>query len=98
MQVTSGGQDFEIRNITLNSSTDTPVDFNQHLNSAILKCRTSVDVYIRRTSGDSNYFTIPAGGSLSLDVAFTDTAQGGYILCWARSASTTPVLEVIGSF
>ena len=96
--LTNSGQNYEVRNITLNSTTDTAIDFNQQVNSIVIKARTSVDVYIRRTSNDGNYFTIPAGSSLMLDVSMTDNSQGGYISGWARSESGAPILEVIGSF
>lgn len=98
MTTISKGQEFEVRNITLNANTDTPIDFNQQVNSVTLKCRTSVDILFRRNSNDGNYYTIPAGGTLTLDAALGDSSQGGYIFGWARSASSTPVLEAIGIF
>lgn len=95
---TNSGQNYEIRNITLNSNTDVPIDFNQRVNSIVMRCRSSIDVYLRKTNGDSGYFTIPSGSSFALDVALIDEAEGGFIAGWARSASSTPVLEVIGAF
>lgn len=94
----NSGVNFEIRNITLNSTTDTPVDFNVQVNSVVLKCRTAVDITIRRTSGGADYFTIPSGQSLTLDAATLDNSLGGYIYCYARAATGTPVLEAIGTF
>lgn len=95
---TNSGQNFQIRNITLNSTTDTPIDFSQQVNSILMRSRTSVDVYVRRTSGAADYFTIPTGGTLSLDVAMTDNSQGGNVVCYARSASGSPILEVLGTY
>ncbi len=97
-QVVIGGQDYEIRNITLSSTDDTEVDFNEQVNSVVIRCRTEVDMQFRKTDNNGNYFTIPAGSSLTLDVNVTDKAQGGFIFGFLRAASGTPVAEVIGIF
>lgn len=95
---TNAGFNYEVRNITLNANTDTQIDFNQQVNSVLIKARTAVDIYLRRSSGGSNYLTIPSGTALTLDVAMTDTSQGGYIVGWLRASSGNPIAEVIGSF
>lgn len=89
----NSGADFEIRNITVNSTTDTPIDFNNRVNSVLIRCRSSVDLYVRYLPNASDYFTIPSGTSLSLDVSMRRPDEAFYI----RSASATPIVEVIGS-
>jgi len=89
----NSGRDYEILNVTLNSSTDTAITFNNRVTSAVFHCRSAVDVYIRRESEDSKYFTIPSGGSLTIDVSKSTVTP-----FYARSASSTPVLEVIGTY
>lgn len=92
----NAGQDFEIRNITLNATTDTPIDFNnKFINSVMIRCRTSdIALYLRRSENSNDYFTIPANQTLTLDVAIRNQTQPFYL----RSASATPVAEVIGAF
>jgi hypothetical protein len=90
---TNSGSDFEIRNITVNSSSDTPVDFNSRVNSVLIRCRSSIDLYIRYDRNSADYFTIPAGTSLSLDVSMRKEDDAFYV----RSASDAPIIEVIGS-
>lgn len=89
----NSGADFEIRNITVNSTTDTPIDFNNRVNSVLLRCRSNIDLYIRYDRNSSDYFTIPSGTSLSLDVSMRRQDDAFYV----RSASSNPVVEVIGS-
>lgn len=91
--VTNAGQDFEIRTITLNSSNDTIVDFLQRVNSIIIRCRTAVDIYIRHDNNSADYFTIPAGSSLTLDVG-----MGTKTPCYLRASSGNPIAEIIGTF
>ena len=95
---TNSGTNYEIRNITLSSSSDTPIDFNQQINSFIIKARTSVDLYLRKTNNDSGYFTIPADQSLTVNCAIGDASQGGFIVGYLRASTGSPVAEVIGVF
>jgi hypothetical protein len=91
---TNSGRDFEIRNITVNSSSDTPVDFNsKYINSVVLRARTNVDLYVRRNNGDADYFTVPAGNSFVIDVAIRRSDKAFFI----RSASGNVVVEVLGA-
>ncbi len=91
--VVTAGQDFEIRVITLNATTDTPIDFLQKINAFTIKCRSNVDIYLRHDINSADYFTIPAGGSLTLDVAV-----GNKVPCYLRSSSGTVIVEVLGTF
>lgn len=91
--ITTSGQDFQIRNITVNSTTDTPIDFSQKVVTALIRCRTAVDLYVRHNDNDADYFTIPSGTTLTLDIARGDNDS-----CWVRSSSGSVVVEVIGGF
>ena len=90
---TNAGQDYQVRNIAVNSTSDTAIDFDREVNSVLLQCRTSIDLYVRRNANDADYFTVFAGSVLTLDVA-----RGDNDVCWVRSASGTPTVEAIGTF
>ena len=92
MQVVTGGQEFRIWNFTL-STSDTQIVLNQRVNTLVIRCRTSVDLYLRRSNGDDYYFTIPSGSSFVLDVATGNLAPFAL-----RAATGTPVVEIIGSY
>lgn len=95
----NSGSDYEIRNITLSSTADTPIDFNNRfINSIFIKCRTAVDLYLRRLPSSANYITIPAGSSFTLDCAVSDQSQGGYIAGYLRAATGSPVAEILGTY
>ena len=96
---TNAGRNYEIRNISANATTDTALDFNnKFINSIIVRSRTTtIDLYLRRNIGDADYITIPAGQTLTLDCSLIDQTQGGYIIGYIRSASGTPVIEVLGT-
>ena len=89
--VTTGGQEFRIWNFTL-ATTDTQIVLNERVNSLVIRCRQQIDIYLRRSSGDSDYFTIPAGSSLTLDVQVRNLEPLAL-----RSASGTPVVEILGT-
>ena len=86
------GTDVQIWNFELNATTDTGVMLNtRFVNSLIIQCRTAVDIYLRKEQGDTEYFTIKSGTVLHLDVSNRELVP-----LWLKSASTTPVAEIIG--
>lgn len=89
---TNAGQDFRVWNFTL-STSDTQIVLNRKVNSLVIKCRTSVDLYLRRGGGASDYFTIAAGSSFTLDVATPNLEPFAL-----RAASGTPVAEIVGTY
>ena len=89
-QTVNSGREIHIWNFTL-STTATKIVLNQKVNSLVIRCRTAVDLYLRE-GGAGDYFTIPAGSSLTLDIN-TNTYEPFYL-----SASTgTPVAEILGT-
>lgn len=93
MNITTGGQNYEIRNISAGTASDTPIDFNNKVSTFIIRCRSSVDIYLRRSNNGADYFTIPAGATLTLDVTI-----GNQIVGYVRSSSGTVVIECIGNY
>ena len=94
-QAVNSGADFQIRNITVNDTTDTPIDFDQRTNSVIIRCRdTSIDLQLREDIDESIYWTIPGGASFTLDVSSRRPDKTAFFI---RSASGTPIVEAIGT-
>lgn len=89
---TNAGKKFRVWNFTL-STSDTAITLNQNVNSVLIQCRTNIDLYIRQGSGDSDYFTIKAGSSLTLDINTVNLTPFAL-----RAESGSPVVEIIGSY
>ena len=89
------GRSFFIQNITVNSGVQTPftvpaaLQNTYNVNAMIIKCRTAADMTLTLNKGDGNYFTIPSGTSLLLDI---NTIQPviGYL-----SAGSNVVAEIL---
>lgn len=84
------GKTFTIQNVTLNSSDWVEIDFTRKFYSVLIKCRTSVDLYLKRTDADTTYLTIPSGQSLSLAISMGESNH-----FYLKSASSTPVAELV---
>ncbi len=84
------GKNFSIQNITLNASTWVEIDPSSRFYSVLVKCRTSVDLYIKRIDTDTDYLTIPAGQSLSLAIS-----MGVNNHFYLKAASSTPIAELV---
>lgn len=94
--VVNSGKDFSIQNVTVPASAPIAVTIPTTLlnpdrvSSVIIQCRTSVAMQLTRNSGDGNYFTIPSGTALSLDIS-TLSSPCFYL----QSASGTVIAEII---
>lgn len=58
-------------------------------------------MYVRSSRNSSDYFTVPAGQSLSLDIVGGEIDEDGRVTAtniWLRAASGTPVAEIIGTY
>lgn len=70
----NSGRDFFVQNVTVSAAAPTPVTIEAsalttyHVSSVIISCRTSVALQLTRGQNDGNFFTIPAGGSLTLSI------------------------------
>lgn len=89
----NSGREFKLWNFTLSTSDLQIVLNDKYVNSIMIKSRDpSIDIYLRRGTGDGAYFTIPGGTTLTLDIAvinlrpFSLTAESG-----------TPVVEILGT-
>lgn len=88
----NSGKDYQIRNIEVNSTSDTPIDFDRRFVSSVdIHCRSSVNLHLRENRDESVYFTIPSGTTYTLNVSARKN-----VICYIRSASSTPIVEVIG--
>lgn len=97
--IVSKGLAVEILNLTLSSTDDIQIGFTQPVNSCFIKCRTSVDIQVRTSRGAGNYYTIPSGQSLQLDLRGVEKDGAVSPLnVWLRSTSSTPVAEVLGIY
>lgn len=97
--IVAGGRAIEVKNLTLSSTSDIQIGFINPCNSVIIKARTSVDIQIRASSGAVDYYTIPSGQSLKLDLV--GNIKDGAVQptnIWIRSVSATPVVEIIGLY
>lgn len=97
-QTVNAGANFEILNISVGSSTDTPIEFDlRFINSIIIQCRGDADLQLRRNSGDDEYITIFSGSSFTLDCAVSDKGVTGTVVAYLRSISGIQTVEVLGT-
>lgn len=95
----SKGRLIEVLNLTLSSTDDIQLGFVNDINSVTIKARTAVDIQVRASRANPNYYTIPSGGNLTLDLNGSNIQGVNQPLnVWIRSVSATPVVEVIGSY
>ena len=97
--IVTGGQYAEILNFTLSSSDDVQVGFTKACNTILIKARTAADIQVRTSRNANHYFTIPSGTTLTLQMV--GKIENGVVQptnIWLRSASATPVAEVIGLY
>lgn len=99
MTIIGKGRNVEVLNLTLSSTDDIQLGFVNFVNAITIKARTAVDIQLRTTRAAPQYFTIPSGTILTLDLI--DNVSTGGIQApnlWIRSLSATPVVEVLGYY
>lgn len=95
--IVNKGSNYEIRNISLNATTDVPIDFtSRFITSITIQCRTAVDLLLRTTDNGADYFTIKSGTVFNLDTRVSDQSGGGFIAGFLRSGTGSVTVEVIG--
>ena len=97
MQVTGSGRQIDIVNLTVSSTSDTQIGFHypQGFNAVLIRERTTNGLQVRQSANDPDYFTIPSGSSLNLDML--SNPDGSYNI-FLRSATGTSTVEIIGVF
>ena len=86
----SSGSKFRIWNFTL-STDPQQIVLNEEVNTLVIRCREAIDLYLKPNTGAGEYFTIPSGTALTLDVH-----TGNLEPFSLHAASSTPVAEIIG--
>jgi len=90
MQVKGSGSDFTTSTASIGADAFSEVTPPSRYNSCLIRCRSAVDVYIKRKSADSTYFTIPSGQALELDINGSD-AQTFFL----KSGTGTVTVEIM---
>ena len=97
--IISHGTKITIQDYTLSSTDDIQVGFAEPVNAIIIQARTAVDIQVRESRGISDYYTIKSGDVLTLQLR--GQVKDGAVQptnVWLRSASGTPVAEIIGLY
>lgn len=84
--------------IALNSSTFTAitVPLNSAEKTYILQCDAAVDVSLaNEASATTKVFTLKSGNSLAVRVVPVNPQGTIYTLCYAKSASVTPNMQIL---
>lgn len=102
-QIVSHGTQTEVLNLTLSSTTDTQVGFTHVVHSVTIHCRTAVDLQLRTSANAPFYFTIPSATTFTIQIAGSESISGDpatppSLPIWLRSASTSPVVEILGIY
>lgn len=87
------GSRLEILNLTLSDSTDTAIELVNQTNNILIRNRSSGDIYFRVGDGDTEYFTIPAGQSLTVELGARQNVAG-----YLRAATNGHIAEVLSMF
>lgn len=98
--VTTGGRYAKIVTLALTATDDTQVGFTESINTLIIKCRTGVDLQVRSSRNSPDYFTVPSGQSLTLDILGNINSLGVVdpLNIWIRSATGSIVAEVLALY
>ena len=94
--IVTGGSELIVKNLASVGTTPVAVSLDGACNSVIIKARTTTTV-LKFFANDeqSEYFTIPAGQSLTLNVtAKANNKQIG----WIATSADTDTVEIIGVF
>ena len=88
----NSGSTVEIQNLSLNASTDVAVTGVQEkkLNNILVRSRQEADIQVRATNNATNYFTIPSGQSLTMDMGVRNDTP-----FYLRSATGIITAEVV---
>ena len=67
------GRNWNIVNITVNNITDVEITFDSPIRSFFLKSRNGTTLYLRKTSGGTNYVTFAPGLILDSEIILGQT-------------------------
>lgn len=82
--------------VALNNSTYTAITLAKDVRTktVFLQCDSAIDVNISDTLAGTLFWTVKSGSFLTFQVA-PNVQEGVYTLCYAKSASSTPNLQVL---
>lgn len=95
--IISSGRQVLVKNISGVSTTPVRITVDEAVNSVIIKARTTTTVLrFYALDEQSEYFTVPANQSLTINV--TGMNQAGREIGWVRTESGTDVVEILGVY
>ena len=90
------GYEYQILNVSVDTN-DTVVSLSRPVKSFIIQNRGENDVYWRRNSGDSAYWTLKAGSSMTFEIERSRRTVST-VLGYARAVTGTVILEVLTTY
>lgn len=94
--IVTGGSELIVKNISGVSTTPVAVSLDGACNSVVIKARTdSIILKFFANDEQSEYFTIPAGQSLTLNVTGKSNKNQ---IGWVATTTGTDVVEIIGIY
>ena len=88
------GRDWFVKTFALTSS-DVALTIAKAVRSFVIQNRSDADVQIRRETADTDYWTMKAGSSLSVDAYLGGESSTNTTVGYARLSSGTGTLEVL---
>jgi len=98
MIITGSGRQIDIVNLVLSSTSDTQVasHYAQGVNAILIRERTTNGIQVRQSASDPDYFTVPSGSSLNVDMMGNEDGSTNIYLRAATGTSTVEVMFVFG--
>ena len=97
--MTSVGNNLQVQVLSIPSTSDVQIGFNQAVNSVTIQCRTGTDLQLRTSPSSSDFFTIKSGTTFTLNIQSRVNLDATYDMpLWLRSGTGTVNAEIIGTF
>jgi len=92
-QTINMGSNVEIVNYVLSDSADTAIELTNKTNNILIRNRNDGEIYYRTSNGASNYFTIPSGQSLTVELGAREQTAG-----YLRAGTSGHVAEILSQY
>lgn len=82
--------------VALNNSTLVAIQVDANVSEVtfLLQCDAAIDVSLSDTLAGTNVWTLKSGSALAISVT-PNVQEGKFTLCYAKSASATPNLQIL---